>query len=125
MAIVRMILEPFPVTRCLLLQAIQLGDGLLVESRLGRTRIVIAMPLDHGLGGGFQLPGLPQEILARTAAPFGGIGRQLDAIDGKHLPSDEPLAVSDRHDLGDAIYELITQSSIDCGDGCEMRHLIA
>lgn len=83
------------------------------------------MAREHRLRSRFELVGLTQEIRPRAAALLGGVARQLDAVDGEHLASDQPLTITDREHLGEDLRNLVTERTNETGDRGEVRLAVA
>ena len=56
---------------------------------------------------------------------LGSIGREFDAINGKHLLADEVHLVTDKQDRKEEPHDLFIQCGNKIGDGGEMRYGIA
>ena len=83
---------------------------LLGQIRFDGKLVVLAMAFKHGLGSGFEFVGLTDEIGAGAALGLGGVARQFDAVDGKHLTANQALAVAEVKHLGKEFGHVITQS---------------
>jgi len=83
------------------------------------------MSLEHLRHRRFHLLRLAQEVLARAALGLGGIGGQLDPVDGEHLPADQPLAVTHREHLGEDRLERFAQFGDEGGERGEVRRAVA
>ena len=47
------------------------------------------------VSSGFEFVGLTDEVGAGAALGLAGVARQFDAVDGKHLTTNQPLAVAE------------------------------
>ncbi len=66
------------------------------QSRLGRLGICFPMALQHRLCRGFELGRLALEVRPRAAPALRRVARQLHAVDGEHLASNQALPIADR-----------------------------
>lgn len=78
------------------------------------------MPRQNLLHGAFELCCLPREIVPCTAACLTRIARQLDAIDGEHLPPDQPLGIAGGDDRREDGRDLIANGAHKLGDRREV-----
>ena len=85
------------------LQSFQLAGFSLSLPLFRRRRISLPVARQHLLGSLFHLLGLALVVAAGTALRLTGVGRELDAIDGKHLPANQALPITDHQHLGEQL----------------------
>lgn len=87
--------------------------------------VALALAFDHRLRRLFHLLGLAQEVGAGAAARLAGVARQLDPVDGEHLPPDQALTVTDREYLGKQLGGQLAHAGDELGQRGEVRLAVA
>jgi hypothetical protein len=95
-----------------------LFDG---KVRFDRQAVVLPVAFEHLLRRCFEFVGLMREIGPRAAPGFGGLTRQLDAIDGEHFPTDQPLPVTQVQHLRKASGDFLIEAGNEGGERGEVR----
>ena len=109
LAICGMLGQPLTELGGVLLQA---GDALyLFRFEVGFYGLLICftMPFEHGASRSFELGGLVFEVGTGAALLLAGVCWQLDAVDGEHLATDQPLPVAQVEDLGEDAGDVVVQ----------------
>ena len=88
-------------------------------------RVVLPVAFEHLLRGRFEFVGLVREVGPRAALGFGGIARQLDAVDGEHLAADQSLPVAEVEHLSEELGDFVTEARDKGGKGGEVRGAVA
>jgi hypothetical protein len=96
-----------------------------IQTRLDAVGVLFAMPLQHRCGGGLNLHQLLLELGPRAALALAGVARQLDPVDGEHLPPDQPLAQADRNHRGKSLGNGLLSSAYEGCNGREVRAAVA
>ncbi len=76
--------------------------------------------MHHGFDGGFHFCRLSREVSPCAALGLGGIGGQLDAIDGKQFASDQPLSITDDEHLSKQLGDCVAEFANKGGNRCEV-----
>ena len=117
--------EPLARFGCLTLQALDFPRFTRVEVVVDSFVIGRPVVLDEPPGRGFELVGLTFEVGAGPAFALGGVTGQLDTVDGKHVATDEPLALTDGEYGAEHRGDIVTEMADEMRDGGEMRLRIA
>lgn len=133
LALVRMALEPSADVRRLALQPRDLA--LLTSGKLDPCRIVVAVAVQQLVHRLLHLGGLTHEVLALAALRFARVAGQFHPVDGKHLPSDQPLPIADQQHLRKHRAHRLTQAAHEPGQRavvglavsrqCDELHVVA
>ena len=87
--------------------------------------IFLAVTRDHLLRFCFELGRACDKLSLCTALGFGCIAGQLDAVDGEHLVTDQPLLVADEEHLRKYLRDLVAERANEVGDSGEVRRGVA
>jgi hypothetical protein len=94
------------------------------DIRLRVTRVIASMSRQHRLRCGFELGRLALEVRAGPAPCFARVARELHAVDGEHLASDQSLTVAQVEDLRENVGDFIAEASDKGGDRRRMWGVI-
>ena len=83
------------------------------------------MARQHDAGGFFELARLMFEVGPGAASGLGGVARQFDAVDGKHLSTYQSLAITDEQYLAEDMRDVVFKRTDEVGDGGEVRLAVA
>src|SRR5262245_25818560 len=118
----RLGLEPSADLLGLVLEALHWAGFTCTQRRLtGVGEALLAMARQPPPHRTLHLLGFPLELFAPAASRLGGIAGKLNAIDGKQLPSDQPVPVTDHHHSGKELTEGLTSSADKRSQCSEMR----
>ena len=95
------------------------------ERRLDGQRIGRAMPFDHGARHGFEFGRLLLDVGPRATPSLRRVARELDAIDGEHLVTDEPVIVADRDDRAEHVGDILAERAHEVSNRRAVRRGIA
>ena len=65
------------------------------------------------------------EVGSGAAAQFGGVGGQLDTVDGKHLATDQAVGIAHQKHLFEDLTNQVTQPADEGCDGGEVGTAVA
>jgi hypothetical protein len=97
------------------------STGISSASVLGRTGVVGLVALEHGRRRPLHLLRLREELRTCAGTVLGGVGGQLHAIDGEHVPADQSFAIKQGEHLGKHRRDRLARAADEVRDRGEMR----